>query len=332
MGNKRVITWSLIFELIGKFMKRNVLITGIAGFIGSSVARKVLELGFNVVGLDNLSTGNIDNVPSKANFVKMDLSDKDAYDLIPNIPYDWVFHIAGQSGGIPSWEDDINDLYSNSLATLLIINYCIKKDLKNIVYTSSMSVYGNVKKESLPVVETHNLSPLTPYGVSKMTAENYFSIYRNYFENALMLRLNNTYGPGQDFTNFNQGMVSIFIGMALGGKTVLVKGSDQRYRDFVYITDVVNVFEKALTLVKPLGFCTLNIATGVKTTVRQLLDFISLNIPFEIDILISSQGTKGDQPGIYCDISAAYEKLGWRPKIKLNEGIALTISSLLKVD
>jgi UDP-glucose 4-epimerase len=314
-----------------KLNKKIVLITGIAGFIGSNVAKKVIELGYHVVGVDNLSTGNITNVPSEATFVKMDLSFEDNYNLIPEMKYDWVFHIAGQSGGIPSWEDNILDLHSNIQASLLMINYCIKKNIKNIVYTSSMSVYGNVEKDRLPVVETHELAPLTPYGLSKMTAENYFSIYRNHFENALILRLNNTYGPGQDFNNLNQGMVSIFIGMALGGKTVLVKGSDQRYRDFIYITDVVNVFEKTLTLIKPLGFCTINIATGVKTTVRQLLDFIILNIPYDIDILISSQGTKGDQPGIYCDISAAYEKLGWRPKIKLNEGIALTISSLLKV-
>jgi len=313
-----------------KLNKKIVLITGIAGFIGSNVAKKVIELGYHVVGVDNLSTGNITNVPLEATFVKMDLSLEDNYNLIPEMKYDWVFHIAGQSGGIPSWEDNIWDLHSNSLASLLMINYCIKKKLKNIVYTSSMSVYGNVEKDRLPVVETQNLAPLTPYGVSKMTAENYFSIYRNHFENALILRLNNTYGPGQDFNNLNQGMVSIFIGMAFGEKSVLVKGSDQRYRDFIYITDVVNAFEMALKSKKILGFCILNIATGVKTTVRELLDLIVLNLPYDIEVLISSQRTKGDQSGIFCDILKALEILEWKPVIPLNKGVELTISSLLE--
>jgi UDP-glucose 4-epimerase len=311
-------------------MSKTILITGIAGFIGSSLAKKVFELGYNVVGVDNLSTGNINNVPAKANFVKMDLSREDDYYLIPDITYDWVLHIAGQSGGIPSWEDNIYDFSSNSLATLLIINYCLKKDIKNIIYTSSMSVYGGVEIDRLPVTETHFLAPLTPYGVSKMTSEKYFSVYRSHFDNALIFRLNNTYGPGQDFSNFNQGMVSIFIGMAISRKNILVKGSDQRYRDFIYVDDVINAFERALSLDNPVGFHILNIATGVKTTVKHLLNLIVNNIPYDVDIIYSTKGTRGDQDGIYCDISKAYEILGWKPVIKLSEGIALTISSLLR--
>lgn len=302
-----------------------ILITGVAGFIGSSVANFFLAKNYTVIGIDNLSTGSSSNTPKGLVFIKGDLSDDATYSLIPDLLIHSIIHIAGQSGGIPSWEDNINDLKSNSIAGLKLINFATENKIKNFIYTSSMSVYGNPVNQ--PSLESDLLNPLTPYAITKLTIEYYLRIYKDYFHKIHILRLNNTYGPGQELNNQQQGMIRIFLNAAINHKRIEVLGDLNRYRDFVFISDVVQAIFLSCEL-KNNGFHVLNISTNKKTYVHQILDLIQKNLPFEIKIVVNLIGTKGDQNGIFCDNSEASRILGWSPKISIEEGIKMTIKSM----
>ena len=304
-----------------------LLITGVAGFIGSSVTRLFISKGYQVIGVDNLSTGSITQLPEGIIFVKGDLSQETTFNDIPDITISTVIHIAGQSGGVPSWEDNVNDLESNALAGLRVINFAISRGIKNIIYTSSMAVYGNPLSQ--PVKEKSKPNPLTPYAVSKLMVEYYLNVYKDYFDKIFILRLNNTYGHGQILNKMQQGMVRIFLSQAFNDRKIIVRGSLNRYRDFIYIDDVSNAIYLA-TISKIKGLETLNISNNLKTTVRELIDIISAAIPFEIEVSVSETGTQGDQSGIYCDNSRAKKILNWKPITSLEDGINSIVSETMK--
>lgn len=304
-----------------------LLITGVAGFIGSSVARLFISKGYQVIGVDNLSTGSISQLPEGIIFVKGDLSQETTFNDIPDTTISTVIHIAGQSGGVPSWEDNVNDLESNALAGLGVINFAISRSIKNIIYTGSMAIYGNPLSQ--PVQENSKPNPLTPYAVSKLMVEYYLSVYREYFDKILILRLNNTYGHGQILNNMQQGMVRIFLSQAFNDRKIIVHGSLSRYRDFIYIDDVSNAIYLA-TISQVKGLETLNISNNVKTTVGELVDIIVATIPFQIEVTVSDVGTQGDQSGIYCDNSRAKTILDWEPIISLEVGIQRVVSETQK--
>lgn len=305
--------------------KPTILITGVAGFIGSSVANYFLSRNFSVIGIDNLSTGNSNKTPKDLVFIKGDLSEDVTYSLIPDLVIHTIIHIAGQSGGIPSWEDNINDLKNNSIAGLKLINFAIERKIKNFLYTSSMSVYGNPVNQ--PTLESDLLNPLTPYAITKLTIEYYLRIYKEYFQKVHILRLNNVYGPGQELNNHQQGMIRIFLNAAIFHKRIEVLGDLNRYRDFVYISDVVQAIFLSCES-KNNGFHVLNVSTNKKTYVHQILELIQKNLPFKIEIVVNLIGTKGDQKGIFCDNSEATRILEWTPAISIEEGIKMTIQSM----
>lgn len=273
-----------------------VLITGVAGFIGSHVANRFLTAGYKVVGVDDLSSGKIANVPTGVEFVQGDLA---LPATIARIPRDCrkILHLAGQSSGEISFDDPVADLEKNTVSTLNLIRYGIENCVERIVYASSMSVYGAV--EDAPVSESHHCQPLSCYGVGKHAAEGYLRVYLNKLP-FVALRMFNVYGPGQDMNNLRQGMVSIYLAQALANGQIEVKGSPERFRDFVYIDDVVETWFRAATYSSALGK-TLNVGTGVKSTVGELLERVCTLIP---DSSYYMQGaTPGDQSGIYADVT-----------------------------
>ena len=308
---------------------KNILITGVAGFIGSKVSKLFLDEGFSVIGVDNFHTGSRTNIDSRIKFFEFDLSKKKYFSQVDFSNIDAIFHIAGQSGGMPSWDDPSLDLEFNTISTLNLIEIAIQYNIKNFVYFSSMAVYGD--NNFLPVIESSNLNPKTPYGVSKLTSETYLKLFENHFNNIIVLRLNNIYGPGQDFQNLTQGMVSIYIGQAYKNKNILVKGSVDRFRDFVFIDDLLDLMMKIInkTSEEVLGYRIFNVSSGVKTTVNELLDSILRNLPYKVDIEVDGD-TRGDQFGIYCSNNLINETFSWKTKHSLESGIKLTIDSLFK--
>lgn len=291
-----------------------VLVTGVAGFIGSYVASRFLQEGYLVVGVDDLSSGRVENVPAGLEFIQGDLAHSS---MIARIPRDCrrVLHLAGQSSGEISFDDPVADLEKNTVSTLNLIRYGIENRVERIVYASSMSIYGAVENE--PICESHACRPLSCYGVGKHAAEDYLRIYQSKLP-FVSLRMFNVYGPGQDMRNLRQGMVSIFLAQALANGRIEVKGSTNRFRDFIYIDDVVEAWFRAATYPSSLGQ-TLNVGTGVRTTVGALLEqvcaLVSGSSYFE-------QGaTPGDQSGIFADVSKFKNCLGLSSFIPMDVGL-----------
>jgi UDP-glucose 4-epimerase len=292
-----------------------ILITGVAGFIGSHVARAFLQDGYEVVGIDDLSGGDIGNVPPQLEFLQIDLAARSAANSIP-AGCRKILHLAGQSSGEISFDDPVADLEKNTMSTLNLVRYGIENRVERIVYASSMSVYGQV--EDGAIGESRGCAPLSCYGVGKLAAENYLRVYGGKLP-FIALRMFNVYGPGQNMRNLRQGMVSIYLAQALATGSIEVKGSLQRFRDFIYIDDVVEVWRRAATLPSALGR-TLNVGTGVRTTVEALLMRICALVP-GAEYFVSGT-TPGDQSGIFADTQSLKACLDIRRFIPLDEGLS----------
>lgn len=273
------------------------LVTGAAGFIGAAITRKLLNQGHTVFAVDDLSSGLRANIDPNASFLQIDLTESKALSNLP--PHvDYIFHLAGQSSGEISFDDPPYDLSLNTIATLNLINYAIKSNAKRLVYASSMSVYG--QQPDHPVSESSPVRPLSCYGVSKLASEHYLRIFQDKLPYTIF-RLFNVYGPGQNLANLRQGMVSIYLAQALStSPNIIVKGSLCRFRDFIHIDDVVTAWTQCI-LTNLTVNQTINLATGVRTTVSDLLNHLLTYFPDKK--LVVQASTPGDQSGIYADIT-----------------------------
>lgn len=304
------------------------LVTGAAGFIGAEIAKELINEGRSVVTIDNLSTGTEEHIPQGVIFIKGDTFNEEVIRKLEKYEVDHIYHIAGQSGGITSYDDPIYDMESNIKSTLLLLDYAVKHKCKSFVYASSMSVYGD--ENLCPVPETATIKPKTFYAIGKMASENYMRIYAEQFGlKCTALRFCNVYGPGQNLKNLRQGMVSIFIAQAIENQHIHVMGSKDRFRDFVYIDDVVRACILASKGQEKEIFNVYNIATNIKTSVEELIALIAKEIPFEVSVEYKGN-TPGDQYGIYCTNTLIYENLGWKPENSLQEGIVRMVEWALK--
>ena len=293
-----------------------VLITGVAGFIGSHIAKRFLKEGYQVVGVDDLSSGKIANIPAGVEFIHGDLALPATLVCIPRDCCK-ILHLAGQSSGEISFDDPVADLEKNTVSTLNLIRYGLENCVERIVYASSMSVYGAV--EDAPISESHYCQPLSCYGVGKLATEGYLRVYLNKLP-FVALRMFNVYGPGQDMNNLRQGMVSIYLAQALASGQIEVKGSIERFRDIVYIDDVVETWFRAATYSSVLGR-TLNVGTGVKTTVGELLEHVCKLVHGSSYYIQGA--TLGDQSGIYADVTQLKKCLNIDSFTQLDVGLRL---------
>jgi len=293
------------------------LVTGAAGFIGSAIAKRLVREGHEVVTVDNMSTGHDENIPEGVLFVNGDCADASVYEKVPQERYDAIFHIAGQSSGEISFDDPIYDIKTNTESTLLLLKFALKNGCKRFIYAGTMSVYG--VQPDRPVTENDPCTPESFYGVGKLASEHYMRIYQNYGIESTSLRLFNVYGPGQNLENLKQGMVSIFLAQILKENKIHVKGSSDRFRDFIYIDDVVEAFVRCL--VKQDSYSkVINVGTGIKTRVSQLVEQLVSN--FDLEILVTYEGqTSGDIHGICSDTSKMDEILGTWKKTELRVGV-----------
>ena len=296
------------------------LVTGGGGLIGSTVARLLLARGDEVVILDNLSTGQARNVPSGSQFITGNISSRDDIAAIPPGPYDAVCHLAAQSSGEISHDDPSLDINSNALGTLFLLEWCQEQHIKRFLHASSMAVYGLTDR--IPVVEDQPLDPYSFYGISKQASEQYIRHFARAGMETTVLRMFNVYGPAQNLSNLKQGMVSIYLAFLAAGVPITVKGSMERYRDFVYIDDVAEAWVAAVDSPNSIGRV-YNVANGRKTFVHELVPELIRawgedpnTYPVE-----EEGGTPGDQFGIYADISKITNEIGWTPKFSLAEGL-----------
>ncbi len=293
------------------------LVTGIAGFIGSAVARALLQRGHAVVGVDNLSTGYAENIPEGVTFIQSDCQADDLPGRLPDGGYEAIFHIAGQSSGEISFDDSVYDLRTNAESTLRLLKFALLRDCRRFIYAGTMSVYG--RRPDAPTDEEAPCFPESFYGVGKLASEHYLRLYEQYGIRSTSLRLFNVYGPGQNMANLRQGMVSIFMAMMLKNGHIHVKGNPSRYRDFVYIDDVVQAFLLCLERPESAGRA-LNIACGNRVQVGDLVEKIQALHPTPVTVEYSG-ATAGDIHGIYADISMAARYLGYEPSVGLEKGL-----------
>ena len=200
-----------------------------------------------------------------------------------------------------------------------LIDWAMRKNKPKIVFASSMNVYGDPDDPLSPVDENCPVSPPSPYAVGKLSSESLFTIYENLGLESSSLRFFNIYGPKQDFTNLKQGMVSIYMSYVLKNKPIEVRGSLDRFRDFVYVDDVVD----ACIFASGKGISGIyNISTGKKTTVRELISKILVCFeknPEDYEI-IEQPPTIRDQFGLFGN-SNKLQSIGWKPKTQLDDGL-----------
>ncbi|AAB98196.1 UDP-glucose 4-epimerase (galE) [Methanocaldococcus jannaschii DSM 2661] len=296
-----------------------ILVTGGAGFIGSHIVDKLIENNYDVIILDNLTTGNKNNINPKAEFVNADIRDKDLDEKINFKDVEVVIHQAAQINVRNSVENPVYDGDINVLGTINILEMMRKYDIDKIVFASSGgAVYG--EPNYLPVDENHPINPLSPYGLSKYVGEEYIKLYnRLYGIEYAILRYSNVYGERQD-PKGEAGVISIFIDKMLKNQSPIIFGDGNQTRDFVYVGDVAKANLMALNWKNEI----VNIGTGKETSVNELFDIIKHEIGFRGEA-IYDKPREGEVYRIYLDIKKA-ESLGWKPEIDLKEGIKRVVN------
>ena len=301
-----------------------ILVTGGAGFIGSHVTRGLLAEGHRGIVVDNLATGYAENIPPGAEFIEADISQTSVCESLPG-DVDMVLHLAAQSSGPQSADIPAQDFDCNVRGTFNILQYCRYHGIRRFVHASSMSVYGNpdldVVNEETPAV------PLSYYGVSKLCAEKYVQHAILDGLEATTFRMFSVYGPGQDLSNRMQGMLSIFLSFITAGEDVVVMGSAERVRDFVYIDDVVAAWLDAVHA--PGGTGVHNLGTGTATTVADLIAALVAATGNAPDYPLRYEAaTPADQLGFVADTTGIRQALGWAPTVDLQTGIEQFVDSL----
>ena len=295
----------------------NYIVTGAAGFIGAAVAKKLIEYGHYVVTIDNLSTGYKENIPEGVDFIEGDCGDPNIIKKLPVKNYTAILHIAGQSSGEISFDDPIYDIRTNAESTVLLLQFALENKCNRFIYASTMSVYGVKPDKAIP--ETESCEPESFYGVAKLASEHYLRIYQNYGINSTCLRLFNVYGPGQNLDNLRQGMVSIFLAQMLRDGKIHVKGSGSRFRDFIYIDDVVEAFIACIDSTSTHGE-NINVGTGIRTTVEELIATMFSVAGKEVNVEYSGN-TSGDIHGIYADTNKMKNLIDLQSCALFSEGI-----------
>jgi UDP-glucose 4-epimerase len=297
-----------------------ILVTGGAGFIGSNIADSYIEKGHEVVIVDNLYMGKMENVNPEAKFYKIDIRDKELEKIFKENKIDVVNHHAAQMDVRKSVEDPIYDADVNVIGTLNILQNCVKYGIKKIIFASTGgAVYG--EQDYFPADEEHPNRPLSPYGITKLVVEKYLFFYKlTYNLNYVILRYANIYGPRQN-PHGEAGVIAIFTDKLLKGEQPVINGDGKQTRDYTYVGDVVRMNLFALDYDKSDYF---NVGTGIETDVNTL--FEKLNKFTEANMAEKHGPAKtGEQLRSVLSWQKANKMFGWKPKVDLNEGLKRTV-------
>lgn len=293
-----------------------ILITGSAGFIGKSLVDKLVPNN-KIIGIDDFSSGYKSNIINHKNykFYRGNCADEKILKKIKNIKI--IIHLAGQSSGEKSFDDPKVDFEKNVLTTVSLLDFANRVKCKHFIFASSMSVYGNNYKNKIK--ETYKTDPISFYGLSKLNAEKYIKKYSDKDINYTILRLFNVYGSNQKLGNLKQGIIRIYLSQILNFKSLIIKGSRNRYRDFIHISDLVKYFE--LIINNKLFFNQIfNVGTGKKTTIQSLVGLIQKEIKFKFKIKYT-KGTKDDQFGVVADPKKLIKYSKYKCKVDLKTGL-----------
>lgn len=313
------------------YSNKSVLITGGLGFIGSNLARSLVEMGANVTLVDSLipqyggNQFNIDDIKDKVTVNICDVRDPFAMAYLLK-DKDYLFNLAGQTSHMDSMTDPQTDLDINANAQLSILEACRKVNPEiKIVFASTRQLYG--KPNYLPVDEKHPINPVDVNGINKLAGEWYHLLYNNvYGIRACALRLTNTYGPGMRVKDARQTFLGIWVRLLIEGKPIKVFGDGMQLRDFNYVDDCVDALllsgasDVANGKVYNLGS---KEVIGLKDLAEMM---VSLGFGGEFELVPFPPERKAIDIGdYYSDFSFIREELGWLPKIELKEGLQLSL-------
>ena len=304
-----------------------VLVTGGAGFIGSHIVDQLLAEGHQVVVVDDLSTGSLDNVNPQASFVRLSVLDGELLGLFEREKFDAALHLAAQTIVGSSLEHPDIDARVNVLGTLQVLEGCRQHGVERIIFASSAAVYGDVAE--LPVPEEAPGQPASFYGLSKLTAERYIQMYHAlYGLNYLILRYANVYGERQGDRG-EGGVVSIFAGCLCRNNRLNIYGDGGQTRDFVYVGDVAAANVAAVTT--PQTNRILNISSQTETSVNELAALFA-EIAGEAACPAYHPARSGDILRSTLRNREACAALDWQPRTGLREGLERTYKALRRTD
>ena len=296
----------------------NALVTGCAGFIGSYLVDRLLELGYEVIGIDcftdyyqrEIKEANISNALKNRNFK---LIEEDILEMKEYPEVDYVFHLAAQAGVRASWGKSFETYTRNNVeVTQKLLEFYKSKNLKKFVYASSSSVYGDAE---LPMKEDSLLKPVSPYGVTKLAGENLCYLYwKNYNVPTVSLRYFTVYGPRQrpDMA------IHKFVKTIFKGDEIAVFGDGTQTRDFTFVDDAVEA--NTLAANNNVVGEVFNVGGGSRISVNKLIGMMENIIGKKAKVkYIEKQ--KGDVRDTWADVSKAKEKLRWKPKANIEEGL-----------
>ncbi len=308
-------------------MKRRVLVSGGAGFIGSHLVRAYLASGDTVTVLDDLSSGKRENLPEGVTLVQADVRSPEARALAASGGFTILNHHAAQMDVRRSVEDPVFDAQVNVLGLLNLLVGAKAGGVQRVVFASSGgTVYGD--GAVAPTPETAAKLPASPYGTAKLTSEYYLATFAQLFGlAAVALRYSNVYGPRQN-PHGEAGVVAIFGRRMLAGEPVTIYGDGEQTRDLVYVEDVAaaNVLaaERPLPPLASLDARAFNVGTGVETTVNRLAELLAAAVGRSSDIR-RAPARSGEILRSSLDVSKAARELGWRPQVPLAEGLKRTV-------
>ena len=299
----------------------NFLITGVAGFLGSSLANHLAREGHQVRGIDDLSTGDPQALVPDVHFTRGDVNDRPKlWTLLQEV--DVVYHLAARVSVPESvlYPRDYNNV--NVGGTVALMEAMRDVGVRRVVLASSGAVYGDLGVQTLTESITPN--PRSPYAVSKLAAEYYVRTIGGLWGiETVSLRIFNAYGPGQHLPASHPPVVPHYLKQALRGGTLVAHGDGSQTRDYVYVDDVISALVAAATAPNINGLV-INVGSGVETSIRDLIKSVLDVTGGKAEVIYNAQ-TSGGVSRMRADLTLAQEKLSYRPSIKLDDGLRLTI-------
>lgn len=303
-----------------------VLVTGGAGFIGSHVADRLIEAGHEVVVVDNLVTGRLQNLNPRAKFYQVDIRGPELEQVFQAERPEVVDHHAAQVDVRRSIADPVYDAGVNVLGALNLLSLSARYGVRKVIHISSVAIYG--EPVYLPVDEKHPIQPLSPYGATKYVPELYLRMYQQmYGLDYSIIRYANVYGSRQDPLG-EGGVVTIFTSRMLQGLPVTIYGDGEQTRDFLFVKDCARANEILLEK----GSCQVfNLGHGLGISVNQLFQELKAITGYTLEANYAD-ARPGEIIASYLDAARARQELGWEPAVKLPEGLRETVAHFRKVE
>ncbi|HQX16922.1 MAG TPA: NAD-dependent epimerase/dehydratase family protein [Anaerolineales bacterium] len=299
----------------------NFLITGAAGFLGSSLANQLAREGHQVRGLDDLSTGDPKSLSPDVHFTRGDVSDRPKlWTLLQEV--DVVYHLAARVSVPESvlYPRDYNNV--NVGGTVALMEAMRDVGVRRVVLASSGAVYGDLADQ--PLTESLTPAPRSPYAVSKLSAEYYVRTIGGLWGiETVSLRIFNAYGPGQHLPASHPPVVPHYLKQAQRGGTLVAHGDGSQTRDYVYVDDVVSALVAAATAPNVNGLV-INVGSGTETSIKDLINHVLDTTGNKAEVIYNAK-TSGGVSRMRADLTLANQKLNYRPSLSLADGLRLTL-------